>query len=243
MKKGIYIFGLVIAMTGAASPAKAQFFVGGYGWPWGGWYDPWYSAAMFTNSLGNLAAGAGQFNLGTSMAAKNYQDAYRQWIENEPRRVAAYFELRRMNDSYRASRRRSTPTPEEIEFYNRQRTPQRLSYEQLDERSGRLHWPAVLMGYEFGPQRLALAYLFAARSDHPSAAGLGTPNYHEALEQIAEMQSTLKAEIDEIRPDEFIAGQKFLKSLAHEARFVPGADTRQARVADATRLHSVSLER
>jgi hypothetical protein len=229
MRKATLIGAICLALCCIGQRADAQFFpgMGWYGWPWWGGVYPWFAGAAIAEGFGSLATGLGQYELNDSLAARNYQEAYRRWIDNQPDRVATYFELRRMNRSYRDAERRAAPTKEEIELFNRQRTPPHLTGAQLDPTSGRIHWPAILLAEEFAPQRSVLDELFMMRSRYPWSAGLGTTDYHEALAQIADMQWLLKAEIFDIRPDEFIWGNKFLKSLAYEARFVAGVDTRQ----------------
>ncbi|HXT60917.1 MAG TPA: hypothetical protein VN699_19920 [Pirellulales bacterium] len=177
----------------------------------------------FLAGQGTLAAAPGRSNLDVPQAAGNYKPAYSARLANQRNRTATYFEMRRMNASYRAETRRPPPTPEELSAFNQQRTPERLEGDQIDAASGKLIWPGILRGDQFAESRAKLERLFADRTIHAYDSGLGTPNYHAIVAAVDEMHAQLKATLFAWKPDEYIAGQKFLKSLAFEARFAPGA--------------------
>jgi hypothetical protein len=108
---------------------------------------------------------------------------------------------------------------------NRSRSPQRLSSEQIDVARGSLHWPAGLEAAEFDDARGRLDELFALRAARPYATGKESENCRQIQEAVDEFRGLLKAKIRELSADEFIAGDKFLKSLAFEARFQVIADS------------------
>lgn len=124
-----------------------------------------------------------------------------------------------MNASFRAERRRPAPTHDEIVAFNQSRTPQRLSADQFDAQQGSLRWPTVLEVPEFAELRARLDKLFAERALHPYNAGQGSPNCQQIQHVTDEFRHRLQAMIHELTADEFIAGNKFLKSLTCEARF------------------------
>jgi len=177
------------------------------------------AAGSFLAGQGALAQGLGQFNLATSQAAVNNQQAYSAYLDNRLKLVQVYFERRQLNASYRAEMRRPPPTPEEIVAFNQSRTPDRLLPEQFDGQQGSLHWPAVLRGSEFDDLRTELNGLFAERALHPYDAGLGSANYRQIRHVTDAIRGRLKSQIDQITPDEYIAGNKFLKSVGYEGQF------------------------
>lgn len=240
-------FSLALVLLGVAAmavPAHAQFFGpvggpimaggigggGGYGGGYGrgyfggGSYAPFFaSTALGSDLLGGaaLTAAAGQATLDASMAAVNAQNAYQHWIENQKLREQTYFDMRRMNASYRAETRGKPPTPEQLISFSKARLPDRLTADQLDQERGQIKWPQVLMREDFAPMRAALEYLFAERAAHPYSTGLGTDNYREIRGVTDDLHDMLRNLLPEFSPDEFIAGNKFVNSLAYEARFEP----------------------
>jgi hypothetical protein len=132
-------------------------------------------------------------------------------------------ERRRLNASLRAEHRRPPPTHDEIVALNRSRMPKRLSADQFDAEQGSLRWPAVLRRPQFEELRSELDGLFVERALYPYDAGQGSRNLHDVEHLTREFRRRLQAIIHELSGDEFITGNRFLKSLAYEARFGSGS--------------------
>lgn len=227
MKSRFLLLGLSLALV-IASDASAQRRYGrGYGGYGGFGYGGAGSTAFGSAMLGTAAAtyAAGSFNLNTSMAARNYQDAYTQWILNQKLREQTYFDMRRMNASYRAELEMMHPhaTPQELEEFNHARVPEQLSANELDAARGIIQWPGALNRKEFEDNRTRLEGLFAEAAADPHGSGLGTQNYRDIQAAVDEMSDKLHSEIKQFKPDEYIPATKFLKSLAFSARS-PGGD-------------------
>jgi hypothetical protein len=236
MKTKIAAFALaVLSIMACSRPADAQF-----GGPVGGAFDwPGYGFGYGYGLMGAGSTAAGSFLLGSaaqtaamgeaelldSMASKNYQEAYQSWMENQKLREATYFDMRRMHASYRAEAHVSAPTPEQLLAISHSRLPQRMTDEQLDRMSGQIRWPDVLDRDEFASSRAAVEHLFAERAARPYSAGRGTRNFREIHRVTDEMHDALRTLLGTITADEFIAGNKFLNSIAYEARFAPDSTT------------------
>jgi hypothetical protein len=110
---------------------------------------------------------------------------------------------------------------EKLISFSNARMPSRLTEEQLDPAKGELKWPHILQRPEFAKQREALETLFVERAKRPYHTGLGTENYREVRMITDDMHDVLRSLIENISPDEFITGNKFLNSLSYEARFDP----------------------
>ena len=153
-------------------------------------------------------------------AAKNYQDAYQYSVENQKLRTQTYFDMKRMDSSYRAEQQMVHPhaTPEESAAFNRARVPAQLSANEFDPAQGVIEWPGVLNRPEFDEGRTRLAELFGQAAADPHNSGLGTQNYRDIEKAIDEMSEKLHSEIGQFKPNEYIAASKFLKSLVHQAR-------------------------
>lgn len=219
----------LLAYSGAA---HAQVFGYPMGGGWGGWgcgYAPFYGSTPYGDALYGTAAmtaAAGQATLYGSMAAVNAEEAYRQWIENQKLATQNSIDISKMVSSYRAETRRPPPTPEQVISFNKSRLPDRLAPDQLDQKAGHIKWPALLTREEFAADRATLATLFAERATRPYATGMGTQNYRDTLHATANLHHTLHGLLGSITADEFIAANRFITSLAYEARFE--ADTNAA---------------
>jgi hypothetical protein len=226
MMKSRLVLALVLVLGAAADASAQRRYYGGYG-GYGGGFGGAGSTAFGSAMLGIGAAtyAAGSYNLNTSMAAKNYQDAYQHWIENQKLRTQTYFDMRRMNASYRAEQEMQRPhaTPEEIEQFNRERMPTQLSANEFDPGRGVIEWPGLLNRPEFNDGRARLENLFVEAAADPHGSGLGTQNFRDIQDAVNEMSDKLHSEIAKFKPDEYIPASKFLKSLAFQAR-MPGAD-------------------
>lgn len=210
-------------IMGGAGFGGSPFMGGGWGGGWG-----WGMLGAGSTVGGSWGAGAalmtqaaGEAEFMDSMAQVNYQHAYQHWIENQKLREETYFDMRRMNASYRSESHTAPPTAEQLVAFSKSRLPERLSTEQLDPERGQIKWPQVLLRDEFAPQRAALEYLFAERATRPYSTGLGTQNYREVRRVTDDMHDLLRMLLDMITPDEFIAGNKFINSVAYEGRFEP----------------------
>ena len=201
---------------------------GGYGWGYGGYGYGGMGAG--STPAGSFLAGtamatyaAGQYNYYTSMAAQNYQQAYSQWIDNQKHRTQTYFDMRRMNASYRAEMEMQHPHPtsDQIVAFSKARDPVRPSADEFNPDTAILNWPPTLQEPEFADQRKELENLFAERLGDPARSGLGTHNYREIQRVVGEMSDSLHKQIGQLGADEYIAAHKFLKSLGYEARFAP----------------------
>ncbi len=202
---------------------------GGYGYGWG--YGGYGGYGAGTTVAGSFLAGsaaltqaAGSFNYNTSRAAVNYQQAYQHYIENRKLAVQTYFDLRRMNASYRAEQEMQHPhaTPDEIVAFNQSRLPEPLSANVFDPGHGVLDWPPLLQRPEFAEHRAKIEGLYGEWAADPHGSGLGTQNCRDIDEAVADMSDKLRSEIKQFKPDEYIAASKFLKSLAFQARSSSG---------------------
>jgi hypothetical protein len=189
-----------------AGAAQAQFY--GYSST---------AAEGFLHGTADQTRAWGEFNLHTSQAAINYQNAYSRGLDNCQKGIETRFEMQRMNESRRAERRPRQSTPEEISRRNRERLPQRLSVLQFDPATGAIRWQGWLENDEYASGRAELSRLFAERQNGDS--GAGTPSCREIKRTVEVLKRQLAHDAKRISIDEFAPSKKFLDSLAYEARF------------------------
>lgn len=205
--------------SGGNGPATTNVPTSGWGWGWS------HSSTAEEGALrgwAELNRGAGEYNYYSSLAAINLEEARRRAIENRTAAVEQYFHLRQVNSEYRDSQRRPQLTQEQLTRVAAQATPDRLNAYQYEPALGRLYWPAILRNDAFAAERDAIDEAIAKRT--VSNSGVGSES-HRAIDALTrEMEATLKANIDNVSTDEYLAGKRFLQSLRYEARFAPGAD-------------------
>jgi hypothetical protein len=147
----------------------------------------------------------------------NDHDRRGRYLADRRSRAEQYFELRRMNQRYRDERRSPSLTPDQIADLNASRLPRRLTPDQWEPSAGVLLWPAPLRGEEHAPGRARLEQLFAERT--PEDSGVGSAAYGEVRRLTWRMRDQLARRAKELSVEEFSVANKFLASLAYEARF------------------------
>lgn len=220
----------VVLLAASDSSAQRSFGRGGFnsrfvGVGYGGYYDGGYHASTAAEGWGRGAAAvidaAGQYNLNTSQAAINYEQAYRMSLENSVSYTETYFAKRRINESYRESKQGPPPSQETLAARARQGVPDRLTPEQYEATFGTLFWPAAFDDARFSLDRIRLDRLMA---DRDAQGGVGSHHFRDVVETTDALKTELQNQIDDMTPTEYVQAKKFLNSVAYEARFVPGAE-------------------
>jgi hypothetical protein len=158
----------------------------------------------------------GYENLQNSEAAKNWEDAKTQEIQNRLRWTETYFEMRKVNREAKAAEQGPPVTQEQAIRMAKMAAPPRLGSTQLDPVTGHVEYPPVLMDDIYTEYRKRLDKFFADR-----AASGGSVQYGE----MREFQSTVSQFIDVLKQNvknypagDYGRARTFLDSLAHEAR-------------------------
>jgi len=204
----------VIAVALLALPSHAQY--GGYGYNNGGWGGG-TAAGNYAQGMASVIQSAGQAQLSNSQAAINYQDARSMEYDNRIKGTQTYFEMRRMNQAYTAAERSKPLTTEEAFRMAREAAPKRLSASQVDPITGAIAWPLVLRESTYDADRKKLEALYADREN--SSGGIGANQYQAIRVSTNAMLATLKDNIKQYTPDNYIQAKRFLESLAYEAGF------------------------
>jgi hypothetical protein len=190
---------------------------GGFGWG-GGWgMGGGTVAGNYLQGMASTVRAAGDYNLSTSQAWVNAEEAKRRDIENRKAWTDAYFEMRRANADYRAAERGPRGTQEDWVRYAKEAAPSRLSPGEIDYVTGKLSWPRLLQLDEFKESRQELDHLFADRAE--KGGSIGPYGYQRILDLTNAMTSALKKNIRNYPANEYLDARKFLESVAFEARF------------------------
>ena len=198
-----------------APPSGGNYVNFGYG----GYAGGGTVGGSYLHGMGDVIRSQGQANLDNSAAAINYSAARSQEIDNYKKYTNAYFEARAANRAYREKERGPRPTMEDLVRYAQMGKPDRLSPGDMDVVTGELNWPIVLQSDELADDRAAVEEAFR----HRSASGvMGMQEVMKVRQLTDTMLAKLKDNVREIPPNEYIAGKRFLESLAYEATHPTG---------------------
>ena len=115
---------------------------GGGGYGWGGFNGIGSTPqGSYLGGMSQVIRSQGQYNLMSSQAAVNLQEAQKKNIENQVQWTNAYIEMRRMRDAYRAETKVPPPTAEAWARNAHAAAPDRLPSSSLDPVTGALQWP------------------------------------------------------------------------------------------------------
>ena len=189
-------------------------YYGGYGY---GWRHGGTVAGSYMSGMADVVRSAGEYNLNTSEAMKNVEDAREAFFENRNRAQQIWFEMRDRNDAYRAERRGPRITSEQVFRLNAQRAPQRLSEGQIDEVSGELSWPGLLREQIYSPYRVVIDEGFAIRTRSGSFPDYET--HKKTVQAVDALAELLRSRIREYEPQPYVEANRFVEALAYDARF------------------------
>lgn len=208
--------GTVSAQQTVSTGSTDVVFIPGTGY--GGYYAS-TEAEGFLRGLGDLARGAGEFNYNTSRAMINAEEARSRYLDNRMKYTQTYFDMRRYNREAVAYERGPRPTSDDFARYAKEQAPDRLSSFEYEPALGRVFWPSILQSPVFATERNAVDNLMALRTTRDS--GLGSDNHQQISQVVAQMQSTLKENIDTLSPAEYMKAKNFLTSLQYESQIPP----------------------
>ncbi len=201
-------------------PGFQPFGWGGYAYRGYGYHSS-TAAEGYGRGAAAVIQSAGEYNLNTSQAAINYEQAYRMSLETSVTKAETFFAKRRINESYRESHQGPPPSRETLAQRARDAAPDRLNEDQFEAAFGTLFWPAAFDDQRFATQRNELDRLMA---DRDAQAGVGSAHYRDVASVTTAMKDELRGLIFEMTPTEYVQAVNFLNSVAYEARFVPAAE-------------------
>ena len=214
-------FALAIAVITAAlawpSTSPAQFG-GGFGFNRGGYASTAGQAASYGLSEEMRAQGAQ--NLDNSAAAKNWQEAKTQEIQNRLRWTETYFEMRKTNREARAAEAAPHVTHEQTIRMAKMGLPPRLGSTQLDPVTGHIEYPMALTAPQFSSYRDELNRFFADRAS--SGGSMQYEQYQQIQGAVSKFIDALKENINSFSAGDYGRARTFLDSIANEARFPSG---------------------
>ncbi|MEK6238008.1 MAG: hypothetical protein N2C14_25120, partial [Planctomycetales bacterium] len=149
----------------------------------------------------------------------NREVARRMYIQNQAMYVQSRIANLKTNAAYRRELTGPPPSREQIIRMARASVPSRPGPEELEQYSGRIHWPEILQDDEYAVFRNKLNLQFLKRIH--GQTGVGSRNFREITRGVDNFQAVLKDNLASMSPREYIHCKGFLKRLDREASFSP----------------------
>lgn len=211
-----FLASAALALTAAASTASAQNNGVALA-PISNWNYQHHSSTYeegYMQGAASVLQAAGQANYANSLAAVNFQEAYRRQLENSRLYVQVFLERREMVRQYLDRYGDHPPTKEQLERLAKAALPDRLTADEYDQSTGKLVWPHILRDEAYAPFRKKIDELMASRT--PENSGDGSPWQRELHQKIDGMIRVLKQNIDTVTAQQYARSKWFLVSLDYE---------------------------
>jgi hypothetical protein len=218
---GLLVVSIALAQVpgGYVGGVGVMSYYGGYGnggYGNGNWGAGSTPAGSYLTGLADAIRAEGDYNLNTSAAAINLEEAQKRDIENRTRWTNAYFEMRRINESYTHPKRPPVPAETWARLAH-DAAPDRVPSHLLDSVNGQIIWPSALQGDEFAPERGVLEQMFANRA--MSHGAIGVQGHATIKKAVDAALAKLKVQIRQIDTGNYLEARNFLNSLGYEANF------------------------
>ena len=203
---------LVIFVCGAAYSITAlgQYAPGGYP----GYVQPTTPAGAAMSGMSQVISSAGQYNLATSAAAVNMTQAIHNQLGNDMLATETYFGMRAANRAAREREAEPKLTMQQLVQIAHDGAPKPLNARDEDPITGGLNWPSALQQGTFAPQRKELDEIFAKRARY---GGVTYADQMAAKQAVDSMFASLKSQIRQIPPQEYVSCRDFLRTLSFTA--------------------------
>ncbi len=198
---------------GPGNAALQWYPGGGYGSGSGG-YGTYEGSVL--HGWGAFARGVGEYNYYSALAAREAEEAREQAIQNHTLAVENWVSLRKARQERRKARwDKEKLTPEQVARIVESNRPDRLTAAQYEPATGKLVWPAALMGDEFAKERAVLEAAFADRT--AKDAGADSLFYDQVRKLTGQMIGKLSDKSQQLAPMQVISAKKFLVGLKYES--------------------------
>ncbi|HTQ39577.1 MAG TPA: hypothetical protein VMJ32_11140 [Pirellulales bacterium] len=208
----VVILSLGFALAAMVCMAHAQYL-----------YSPYYNGnsastvgQSYAMGMADLVRAAGDRNLNNSQASINYEQAASMDMDNQIKNEKTYFEMRKMNTSYRKAEQSPGLTSEDSWRYAQMFAPKRLTSTQLDPVTGQIYWPIFFQDPRYKKYCDQLNNLFVQRET--SHGGIGYDTYMQIQKATDALKDEVKKNINMYQPSDYITMKNFVDSLAYEAK-------------------------
>jgi hypothetical protein len=210
----------VVFLATLVAEAQAQVAPYAYGYSPYGYYGGGHASTAaegYANGMSNIIQSAGSYNLQTSQAAINVEQARSMDLDNRLKGTQTYFEMRKINTASRKSEESPGLSTEDSWRYAQMYVPKRPTPTQLDPVTGKIYWPVMLRDGRYDGYRKKIDDLFVQRE--ASHGGIGYETYTQIVEVTNGLLDSLKKNIDLYNNSDYVKLKSFVESLAYEAKF------------------------
>jgi hypothetical protein len=179
----------------------------------------------------SVLRGAGELAYLDSLAAVNYQEAYKRALENRVAYTKAVLEIKTLRADYR-ERYGARPFVGEarrkaMESY----MPKKLSAAEFNLETGEITWPHILRQSEYSPICKEINEVFASRTFENS--GDGSPTHLQLTKLTKALAALLRENINAMSAEQYIYASEFVRSINLEAKsVVPPKNTDPSNLTD-----------
>ncbi|MFN7875923.1 MAG: hypothetical protein ACK5PB_11430 [Pirellula sp.] len=166
----------------------------------------------------SVLRGAGELAYMDSLAAVNYQEAFRKALENRVAYTKAAMDIKAMRAEYRE---RYAPRPfvgearkKAIEYYR----PKKLTATQFNADTSEIVWPHILRQAEYAPLCIEIGQIFKSRTFENS--GDGSPTQLTIDKLTKSLAALLRENINSMSAEQYIYASEFIRSLNLEGKSV-----------------------
>ncbi len=210
---------LAVAAIGSPGMVVRGQVYGSYDYAWGrgGGYHASTAAEGYGRGMADIVRSQGEYNLATSEAMINVEEARKAYIENRTRATEAYFQQRRINEINREGKRyeQRQQTSEWVRK-QKEKPPRRLTPEELDPFTGEIYWPAAFSDAGYRSLRDELERLFRIRAEQ--SPPLNAQDASAARKAITSLSESLKQNFSQTEPTDFTLALRFIDGLKSEVR-------------------------
>jgi hypothetical protein len=206
--------GLILASM--SRMAHAQYPYSPYPYPYYNGSSASTVGQSYAMGMADLVRAAGDRNLNNSKASINYEQADSMDMDNQIKGEQTYFEMRKMNKSYRKGEESPGLTSEDSWRYAQMFAPKRLTSTQLDPVTGKIYWPMMFQDPKYTKYCDQLNNFFVQRET--SHGGIGYDTYLQIQKTTDAMLAELQKNINMYQPADYISLKNFIQSLAYEAK-------------------------
>lgn len=206
--------------------ASSQGFVPNYAYgygqgAWGMGFGGGTPASFETQAMADMVRAQGAFNMMSTAAMVNVEQARSQFIQNQRDWTEVYAMQQRVRQEQAAIReqaRRDRVAARNARPPQPANLPTRLLSTQLDPSTGKIQWPAPLLADAFSEQRKTLESLFASRVHTGTTSDLS----QAITDEVRAMRDELRRQIREMPTQDYMDARRFLDSLGHEGQVPRG---------------------
>jgi hypothetical protein len=212
---------LVIGLVPASGAVAQDFgFMSYYNpYAYGGGYGGGYGmggtvAGNYMNGMSSVIRSAGEYNVMTSRAGVNNEEARSRYLDNKKKWTEDYFQMQEQRQALNAQRREAARhSPEALNLAAKSALPRSLPPDAFDPVTGRINWPELLLGNEFDKSRREVEKLFELRAKTSHGAS-SKARIHVVLD---EMATLLRQQVEKLPANTYMLSRKFLDSLDYAA--------------------------